>query len=103
MFKRHAKPGLADFKFVLSRGTAPRPNEDFTHANDNLPGCRRTPPASVRRSLRLTCRWVNRNGRLECHWQVEKRDDLPIAEDTGILSGHPRVSLSVREKCRAGR
>jgi hypothetical protein len=102
MFKRHAKSRLADFSFVLSRGIAPRPNEDFTHANDNLPECRRTTPASVRRSLRLVCRWVNRNGRLECRWQVETSDDTSLADD-GILSGPPRVSLSVREKCRASR
>jgi hypothetical protein len=88
MFKRHA----ANFSFARSRGIAPRPNEDFTHANDNLPGCRRTTPASVRRSLRLTCRWVNRNGRLECRWQVEKRDDLPI-EYPEILSGDPLLLI----------
>ncbi len=76
MFKTLAKSWLAP-----SRRIAPGPRMAITHCNDNLPGFRR-PAAGKRRSPppALTCRWFERNGRLECRWHAEP-DDAP---DGGI-------------------
>jgi hypothetical protein len=51
-----------------------------SYANDNLPGVRR--PKGRRRipSPALACHWINRNGRLECRWQVEPNGDVPIGD-----------------------
>jgi hypothetical protein len=81
MFER-----LAKFRLVQSRRTAPglrqalTHSQAFTHSNDNLPGVRR--PRGRRRipAPALACHWFNRNGRLECRWQVETSDDAPIAD-----------------------
>jgi len=68
MFKTLAKSWLAP-----SRRTAPGPRLAITHNNDNLPGFRR--PAAGRRAPPpvLACRWLHREGRLECCWHVETR------------------------------
>jgi hypothetical protein len=77
---------LAEFRLVQSRRAAPGPRQAFahsqaiTHSNDNLPGVRR--PEGRRRipAPALASHWLKRNGRLECRWQVEARDDAPIAD-----------------------
>jgi hypothetical protein len=53
----------------------------LTHSNDNLPGLRRPAAAGKRRSPTpaLACHWFDRNGRLECRWQVETKEDGPAA------------------------
>jgi hypothetical protein len=73
---------LAKFWLAQSRRTAPGPREAFTHSNDNLPGLRRPAAAGRHRfpSPALACHWFDRNGRLECRWQVETYDDAPIAD-----------------------
>jgi hypothetical protein len=74
MFKRLAKSGLAGFRLVQSRRTAPGPGEAVMHSNDNLPGLRR--PKGRRRipTPALACHWINRNGRLECRWHLDIND-----------------------------
>jgi hypothetical protein len=74
MFKR-----LAEFRLVQSRRTASGPRDAIIHSNDNLPGFRRPAATGKRRppSPALACHWFDRNGRLECQWQVE-RGDAPI-------------------------
>jgi hypothetical protein len=81
MFKRLAKSRLADFKRGGFRPLRPRRVAlrgagffNATHSNDNLPGFRR--PKGQRRipTPALACHWFNRNGRLECRWQI---DSLP--------------------------
>ncbi len=96
MFQRLAKSRLADFRLVQSRRTAPGLREALTHSNDNLGEFHRPATAGKRRSPTpaLACRWFDRNGRLECRWQIEAGDEAPIA-DVGILSADPRVFLSV--------
>jgi hypothetical protein len=98
MFKKLAKSRLVDFRLVPSRGTARGSREFSTPFNDNSPGsdARRSPKPA------LTCRWFTRNGRLECRWQAEARDEARI-EDPGILSADLRVSLSTRRKRRSSR
>jgi hypothetical protein len=83
MFTKLAKSRLADFSvggFRNLRGVAPRGAGFFNQppANDNLPGFRR--PKGRRRipSPALACHWLDRNGRLECRWQIE--GDAPIAD-----------------------
>jgi hypothetical protein len=99
MFTRLAKSRLADLKRGGFRPLQPRRvalrgagffNE--THSNDNLPGLRR--PKGQRRipTPALVCHWFNRNGRLECRWQVEPHGDTPIGDfnehiTTGRTSG----------------
>jgi len=86
MFKRLAKSSLADFRLAGFRPLQPRHialrEASFvdTHSNDNLPGLRR--PKGQRRipSPALACHWINRNGRLECRWQVEPNGDVPIGD-----------------------
>jgi hypothetical protein len=97
-----AKSGLADFRRVQSRRTAPGLRQAFAPFNDNLPsdslrGLRRPAVADKRRAptRALTCRWFHRNGRLECRWLVESDEEVPIA-GVGILSTDLRVSLSVK-------
>jgi len=81
MFKRLAKPRLAAFEFrvfrpLKSRRVGLRRTGFFNDipSNDNLPGLRR--PKGQRRipTPALACHWFNRNGRLECRWQI---DSLP--------------------------
>ena len=77
---------LAEFRLVRSRRTAPGPRQAFTHcqafthSNDNLPGLRRPAVVGKRRAPTpaLACHWFNRDGRLECRWQVETSGDTPI-------------------------
>ena len=88
MFKRLAKSRLAYFGLAAfglgglrtRQRIAPRGAGFFhdTPFNDNLPGLRR--PKGQRRipSPALACHWINRNGRLECRWQVEPDGDSPI-------------------------
>ena len=80
MFTRLAKSGLAGFRLVQSRRTAPGPGEAVMHSNDNLPGLRR--PKGRRRipTPALACHWINRNGRLECRWQLEANGDAPLSD-----------------------
>lgn len=72
---------LAEFRRVQLRRIAPGPRQVFTPCNDNLSGFRR-PAAGLRRSPTpaLACRWFDRDGRLECRWQVETGDDALSAE-----------------------
>jgi hypothetical protein len=97
MFKKLAKSTLVDFRLVQSRSAAPGLREALTHSNDNLREFRRPATAGKRRppTPALTCRWFDRDGRLECRWQVETDDEVPIA-NVGILFTDLRVSLSVR-------
>jgi hypothetical protein len=98
MFKTFAKSRLADFKRGGSRPLPPRVALreaglfSETPSNDNLPGLRR--PKGRRRipSPALACHWVDRNGRLECHWQAEPGGDAPLGDfdhhgATGRASG----------------
>jgi hypothetical protein len=84
MFKTLAKSGLAKFWPVQPQRIALGPHEvglsNATHSNDNLPGFRR--PKGQRRipSPALACRWIDRNGRLECRWRAEPRGDAPIGD-----------------------
>jgi hypothetical protein len=98
MFTRLAKSGLAGFRLVQSRRTAPGPGEAVMHSNDNLPGLRR--PKGRRRipTPALACHWINRNGRLECRWQAESNGNSPIGdfdghETIGRTSGPSSVQL----------
>jgi hypothetical protein len=85
MFTRLAKSGLAKFRRVQPRRIAPGRHEaglsNRTYCNDNLPGFRRPAVVGRRRSPipALTCHWFDRDGRLECRWQVETNDDAPIS------------------------
>ena len=108
MFKRLAKSRLADFKRGGFRPLQPRRVAlrgagffNDTHSNDNLPGFRR--PKGQRRipTPALVCHWINRNGRLECRWQVEAEPngDAPINDfdehaaagrNSGLSSTQPR-------------
>ena|ERR1700680_2615932 len=53
---------------------------DAKHSNDHLPGFRRPAAMGKRRAPTpaLACHWFNRDGRLECRWQVETSGDTPI-------------------------
>jgi hypothetical protein len=88
MFTRLAKSGLAKFRLVQPRRIAPGLHEaglsNRTYSNDNLSGFRRPAVVGKRRSPTpaLACHWLDRDGRLECHWQVETSDDAPIAPTT---------------------
>ena len=81
MFKTLAKSGLAKFWPFRPRRVAPGLRaaglSNATHCNDNLPGFRRPAAAGKRRppGQALACHWLDRNGRLECRWQVETGDD----------------------------
>jgi hypothetical protein len=79
MFRTLAKSGLVDFRFA---GLRPRVAgfSNNSHSNDNLPGLRR--PKGRRRipSPALACHWINRDGRLECRWQVEPAGDAPSGD-----------------------
>ncbi|SHK48046.1 hypothetical protein SAMN05444159_3361 [Bradyrhizobium lablabi] len=103
MFKTLAKSGLKGFWPVQPRRIAPVPHEvglsNATHSNDNLPGLRR--PKGRRRipSPALACHWIDRNGRLECRWQVVHGGDAPIGDfdehgATGRASGTPPLMSS---------
>ena len=78
---------LAEFRLIQSRRTAPGAGEAVTHSNGNLPGLRR--PKGRRRipTPALACHWINRNGRLECRWQVESDSDAPV----GDFDGHGMI------------
>src|SRR5258708_31741396 len=67
---------LAEFRRAGLRYVAQVPNY-VMNSNDNLPGFRRPAAAGKRRSPTpaLACHWFNRNGRLECRWQVA--DEAP--------------------------
>jgi hypothetical protein len=113
MFKRLAKSGLVDFQIADFRLGRFRPLQlrhlalrgaglvDDTHSNDNLPGLRR--PKGRRRipSPALACHWINRNGRLECRWQVEPNGDAAIGDfdEYRTLSRAPR-RLSTQRRGR---
>jgi hypothetical protein len=72
---------LVEFRPDQSRRIAPGQRPVFTPCNDNLSGFRRL-AAGMRRSPTpaLACRWLDRDGRLECRWQAETSDDAPSAE-----------------------
>ena len=108
--------GLAKFRFVQSWRIAPGPCEAMfskgmfsrdMHSNDNLPGLRR--PKGRRRipSPALACHWVDRNGRLECHWQAAPDGDAPIGDfdrhgTTGRASGLSSMRPRGRRLALAG-
>ena len=88
MFKRLAISSLADFElggFRQRRRVALQGAGSFNeiHSNDNLPGLRR--PKGQRRipTPVLVCHWSNRNGQLECRWQIEPSGDGPINDFDG--------------------
>jgi hypothetical protein len=70
---------LAKFRRVGLRHLLPAPSNAM-HSNDNLPGFRRPAAMGKRRAPTpvLACHWFNRNGRLECRWQIETSGDTPI-------------------------
>lgn len=72
---------LAEFRLAQSRRIAPGLREALTHCNDNLPGLRR--PARRRSPTPTLARWFDRDGRLECRWQVETSGDASIADARG--------------------
>jgi len=84
MFTALAKSGFARLWPIQPRRLAPRPYQAgcSNHANDNLSGFRRRAAARRRRSPApvLACRWLERDGRLECRWQAEPGDDAPILD-----------------------
>jgi hypothetical protein len=86
MFTRLAESTLVKFSLVQSRRRAPGPGEAIMHSNDNLPGLRRSKGRRRIPTPGLACHWIDRNGRLECCWQVETGDDVPTAD----VDGHPR-------------
>jgi hypothetical protein len=111
MFKTFAKSrlavfGLADvkrggFRPLLPPRAVLRGAGFFNEipSNDNLPGLRH--PKGRRRipSPALACHWVDRNGRLECHWQAASDGDAPIGDfnhsgtagrTSGLSSTRPR-------------
>jgi hypothetical protein len=76
-------------------------------SNDNLPGLRR--PKGRRRipTPALACRWIDRNGRLECRWQAVPGGDAPIGDFdehgmTGRASGLPSMQPRGRSLALAG-
>jgi hypothetical protein len=79
MFKTLAKSGLVDFRFAGLRPHAAGFSNN-SYSNVNLPGLRR--PKGRRRipSPALACHWIDRNGRLECRWQVEPAGDAPSGD-----------------------
>jgi hypothetical protein len=84
MFKRLAKSGLVKFWPVqpqrIAQGLHRAELSNRSYSNDNLPGFRHPAAAGKRRSRTpaLACHWFNnRNGRLECRWQVA--DEAPTA------------------------
>jgi hypothetical protein len=85
----------ADFlALVRSRRPAPRSRQALSHGNDNLPGvCR--PAVGRRRSAvpALACHWFDRNGRLECRWQIDNGGDAPAAD---LDPGRRHASKSLR-------
>jgi hypothetical protein len=94
MFKTLAKSRLAKFWPVQPQRIALGPHgvrlSNTTHANDNLSGFRR--PKGRRRIPHpaLACHWIDRNGRLECRWQVEPGGDTPIGDfDEHGTTGRP--------------
>jgi hypothetical protein len=95
---------LAEFRLIQSRRTAPGLGEAVTHSNGNLPGLRR--PKGRRRipTPALACHWINRNGRLECRWQVESDSAAPVGDfdghgtigrTSGLSSVQPRRGLAL--------
>jgi hypothetical protein len=112
VFKTFAKSRLADFKRGGFRPLLPRVALraglfSETPSNDNLPGLRR--PKGRRRipSPALACHWVDRNGRLECHWQAAPDGDAPIGDfdrhgTTGRASGLSSMRPRGRRLALAG-
>jgi hypothetical protein len=104
MFKRLAISRLMDFRREGFRPLQPRRIalrgagfSSDSHSNDNLPGFRR--PKGRRRipPPALACHWIDRNGRLECRWQLEPAGDAPIGDfdehgaigrPSGLSCGH---------------
>jgi hypothetical protein len=84
MFTALAKSGFAKLWPIQARRLAPRPCQagSSNHANDNLSGFRRPAAARRRRSPTpvLACRWLKRDGRLQCRWQAEPGGDAPILD-----------------------
>jgi hypothetical protein len=103
MFTRLAKSGLAGFRLVQSRRTAPGPGEAVMHSNDNLPGLRR--PKGRRRipTPALACHWIDRNGRLECRWQAVPGGDAPIGDfdEHGMTGRASGLSMQPRGRSLA--
>ena len=104
MFTRLAESTFVKFRLVQSRRTAPGPGKAIMHSNDNLPGLRR--PKGRRRipTPALACHWINRNGRLECRWQVESDSAAPVGDfdghgtigrTSGLSSVQPRRGLAL--------
>jgi hypothetical protein len=102
MFKRLAKSGLVKFWPVqpqrIAQGLHRAELSNRSYSNDNLPGFRQPAAAGKRRSPTpaLACHWFNRNGRLECRWQVA--DEAPAGgfderrhSARGRPTGRPRL------------
>ena len=113
MFKTLAKSRLVGLSLGGFRPREPRritPRRagfsNVSPSNDNLPGFRR--PKGQRRipAPALACRWIERNGRLECCWQVEASGDEPIGDfdehGTARASGLSRVQPRGRSLALAG-
>ena len=104
MFARLAESTFVKFRLAQSRRTAPGPGKAIMPSNDNLPGLRR--PKGRRRipTPALACHWINRNGRLECRWQVESDSAAPVGDfdghgtigrTSGLSSVQPRRGLAL--------
>ena len=80
MFERLAKSRFVKFWPVRLLRSAPGPNwavfANQPYSNDNLPGFRRPAATGQRRfpTPALACHWFDRDGRLECRWEVESGD-----------------------------
>jgi hypothetical protein len=111
MFSTLAKSGLVEFRLVQPRRIAPGLHgaglSNRTYSNDNLPGFRRPAVVGRRRAPTpvLACHWLDRDGRLECHWQVETDDDAPIAPtamDSERRPDSPSFSAKAIGRARTG-
>jgi hypothetical protein len=99
MFTKLAGFRLADFRLARSRRPTPRSRAALTHCNDNSGSVRRPPAAGRRRSVTpaLACHWFDRDGRLECHWEIESGGDAPAA-DLGPRGRAGSVSTAGRRR-----
>jgi hypothetical protein len=87
MFTKLAKSRFAGVRLIRSGRAARLPQmarlPGVTFSNDNLPASHRAAAARKRRatSPTLICRWFDRGGRLECHWEIEANEIQAASSD----------------------